>query len=214
MKKVILSLLVVASCSVFAQNTAKDFFSKNEMVWFGLNFSEAKMVGQFDQGMGAAPATGSDIKNKWISGWNGIVIAEPKNFKLKESFHKDEVYFDLSPNEKLNSTIKSDEIMTFNTYEFKDAQKTIKQVVSKLTGGDKTEGLGVVFVVESFDKGANEATAYVTIFDIKTKNILVTEKVKGTPKGIGLRNFWAGAIKDMINKVNSTYYSNWKSNAK
>jgi hypothetical protein len=34
------------------------------------------------------------------------------------------------------------------------------------------------------------------------------------PKGIGLRNFWAGAIKDVINKVNSTYYSNWKSNAK
>ena len=78
MKKIILSLLVTASCSVFSQNTAKDFFTKNEMVWFGINFSEAKMVGQFDQGMGAAPATGSDIKNKWISGWNGIVIAEPK----------------------------------------------------------------------------------------------------------------------------------------
>ena len=115
MKKIFLSLLLAASFSLFAQNTAKDFFAKNEMVWFGINFSEAKMVGQFDQGMGAAPATGADIKNKWISGWNGIVIAEPKNFKIKESFHKDDVYFDLSPNEKLNSTIKSDDLMMFNT---------------------------------------------------------------------------------------------------
>lgn len=214
MKKIILSLLMVSTLSVFAQFTAKDVFSSKTIVWYGLNFSEAKMVGQFDQAMGAGPASGSDIKNKWIPQWNSLIMTEQKNFKIKEAFQKDEVFYDITPTEKQNQNINSDDLMSFNTYTFKDAQKTAKEIVSKLKGGEKTEGIGVTFIVESFNKSMDEAVVYVTVFDIKTKNVLILERMVGKPMGIGLRNFWAGAMKHVIKQITTDYYNLWKSKSK
>ncbi len=205
---------MVSTLGVFAQFTAKDVFSSKTIVWYGLNFSEAKMVGQFDQAMGAGPASGSDIKNKWIPQWNSLIMTEQKNFKIKEAFQKDEVFYDITPTEKQNQNINSDDLMSFNTYTFKDAQKTAKEIVSKLKGGEKTEGIGVTFIVESFNKSMDEAVVYVTVFDIKTKNVLILERMVGKPMGIGLRNFWAGAMKHVIKQITTDYYNLWKSKAK
>jgi len=211
MKKIIFILLSVVSFSILSQNTAKEIFSFNTVVWYGLNFTKAKMIGQFDQAMGAGAASGNDLKNKWIPAWNSIILTEPKNFKIKEAFKKDEVFYDIAANEKLNANINSEELMTFNSYKFDDAQKTVKEIVSKLKGGERTEGIGVTFIVESFNKSLDEAVFYVTVFDIKTKNILIIEKIIGKPVGIGLRNFWAGAVKHVIKQITTDYYKIWKS---
>lgn len=210
MKKIILSLLLAVSFGVFSQNTAKEVFTSNTIVWYGLNFSKAKMIGQFDQAMGAGAASGADLKNKWIPAWNSIILTEPKNFKIKEAFHKDDVFYDVTATEKLNANINSEELMTFNSYKFDDAQKTVKDIIAKLKGGEKTEGIGVTFIVESFNKSLDEAVFYVTIFDIKTKNVLIMERIVGKPVGIGLRNFWAGAVKHVLKQITTDYYKIWK----
>lgn len=211
MKKVVLVLLLALSCKVFSQNTIKEVFTSNTIVWYGLNFSKAKMIGQFDQAMGAGMASGSDLKNKWIPAWNSIILTEPKNFKIKEAFQKDDVFYDITATEKLNANINAEDLMTFNSYKFDDSQKTVKDIVAKLKGGEKTEGIGVTFIVESFNKSLDEAVFYVTVFDIKTKNVLITERMVGKPVGIGLRNFWAGAVKHVIKQITTDYYKMWKS---
>lgn len=213
MKKVFLSLLIITNCNFFAQNSVKDIFTSKSIVWYGLNFSEAKMIGQFDQAMGAGMATPGDLKTKWMPAWNNLIVVEPKNFKIKEAFKKDEVFYDIASTEKQNQNINSEDLMSSNSFTFKDAQKTVSDVVSKLSEGEKTEGIGVVFVVESFDKSSDQANVYVTVFDIKTKNVLVSEKITGKPAGIGMRNFWAGAIKHIIKEIDTTYYHKWKSKA-
>lgn len=210
MKKLALLLCMGLWISLVSQNTAKDLFTAKEIVWYGLNFTEAKMVGQFDQAMGAAPATASEIKTKWMSAWNGLMVAEPQNFKIKEAFEKESVFYDIGPVEKANQTIKADNLMMVNPYVFADAQKSIKNAVGKLSGGEKKDGMGVTFVVESFNKTADEATVYAVVFDIKTKAILISEKIIGKPTGIGLRNFWAGAMKHVIKQVTKEYYRKWK----
>lgn len=93
-------------------------------------------------------------------------------------------------------------------------KKTVSKVISKLGHGEKTEGIGVTFVVESFNKSTDEASIYVTVFDIKTKNVLILERIIGKPMGIGLRNFWAGAVKHVIKQITTEYYSKWKTLAK
>ncbi|MBS1636275.1 MAG: hypothetical protein JST26_10185 [Bacteroidetes bacterium] len=214
MKKVILSLFVLAGSISFAQKTAKDFFSSDDMVWYGLNFSQARMIGQFDQAAGAGAATGSDIKNKWIPSWNGVIISEPKNFKREEAFRKTNIYNDIAATEKQNLAIDADKLMTYNPYSFSDPKETIKHVISSLSGGEKKEGIGVTFVVESFDKTNMKAVIYAVVFDIATKKVLISEKIEATPRGIGLRNFWAGAVKDAFKQIESSYYNKWKSDAK
>ena len=82
--------------------------------------------------------------------------------------------------------------------------------------GPKLTGCGIWKEVrlESFNKQQDMAAVYVTIFDIKTKNLLVMERITGKPLGVGLRNFWAGAIKHIIKQINEDYYRKWKSLAK
>jgi hypothetical protein len=210
MKKTYLILLSVLTFPIWAQNTKQDISKTKEIIWYGLNFSQAKMVGQFDQAVGAGAATASELKDKWIPGWNTLVISEPQNFKIKEAVKKDNIYYDLKPTETMNREIKLDSFMGVNTFTFPDATKTVQDIISALPAGDKSEGIGMTFIVESFNKTNDEASVYATVFDIKTKAVLVSEKIIGKPKGIGLRNFWAGAVKHIIKQIDDTYYNHWK----
>ena len=97
MKKITLSLaFAIAGSFAMAQNTAKDIFNKDNIVWCGLDFSKAKMIGQFDQGYGISPASGSDIKSKYAPGWNGLIINEQKKYDLGRTFRKTNVNFDIN----------------------------------------------------------------------------------------------------------------------
>ncbi|MGZ4033859.1 MAG: hypothetical protein ACXVPU_16895 [Bacteroidia bacterium] len=208
MKKLVLialSLMVVAS--VKAQD-AKKIFSSKEIVWYGLDFSKATFVGQFDQGMGAMPATGADIKNKWVGQWNALIGKEPQNFKIKEALKIDNVVYDMGPVNEINSKMDADKCMSFNPGKIDRAD--IDGMIKKYNAGDKKDGIGLVFVVENFNKGTEMADVYVTFFDIATKKVLLCEKMSGKAMGVGLRNYWAGAIKSIIKQIDSTEYKNWK----
>ena len=214
MKNIVLIFLISLSFESYAQNTGKDLFTTKNIVWYGLNFAEAKMVGLFDQAAGAGAASPGEIRDKWIPAWNVLIVNEPDHYKIKEAFRKNEVYFDLSPTEKMNHEIKLDNFVSYNAFNFSDPNKTVQDVVSALKGGDKNEGIGLVFVVESFNKTSDEASIYVTVFDIKTKKVLITEKIIGKPAGFGLRNFWGGAIKRILKQISDVNYSYWKSKEK
>lgn len=209
MKQIIIAMILCLVSSSIAQNTLKDLSNTKDIIWFGINFSEAKMIGAFDQGFGAGEASASSIKNKWIPSWNNLVLDEPKLFKVGDAFKKENVYYDIDANKKLNADIKTESLMSFNPYSFTNASETIKQIVSQLDAKEKQDGIGVVFIVESFNKTKEEAVVYVTLFDIKTKSILVSEKISSKPAGIGLRNFWAGAIKNLLKQIDKEYYHSW-----
>ncbi|MCW3085321.1 MAG: hypothetical protein JWP12_2687 [Bacteroidetes bacterium] len=209
MKKIIIAVLISITALQMNAQSAKDIFTTNEIVWYGLDFTQAKFVGQFDQGFGAMPATGLEMKNKWVGQWNGLVAKEPQNFKLKEALRKDNVYYDMAPVNEANSKMKVDACMTFNPG--KIDPKDIDAMVKKYAAGDKKQGIGLVFIVENFNKNSEMADVYVTFFDIATKKVLLTEKMSGKAMGVGLRNYWAGAVKAIIKSIDSDQYKTWKS---
>lgn len=208
MKKLLsLTVILIAALSMKAQ-TAKDAFNATEVVWYGLDFTKAKFVGQFDQGFGAMPATGTDMKNKWIPQWNALIAKEPQNFKIKEAFRKDNVYYDMAPVNEINSKIDVDNCMSFNAGKIERSE--IDAMVKKYGAGDKKEGIGLVFIVENFNKGTEMADVYVTFFDIASRKVLFTEKMSGKAMGVGMRNYWAGSIKAILKAIDTTEYKNWK----
>src|SRR5438477_13026793 len=105
--KLFLFIAFTSSClSVMADTyTAKDVFNRDEIVWYGLDFSKAKMIGQFDQGAGAGAASGSDLKMKYFPGWNAVILNEPKKYDLKKTFRKMSVFNDISPVEAKNRSV-------------------------------------------------------------------------------------------------------------
>ncbi len=209
MKKIFLFCFVLTSFFVsHAQNSNDAVFTTKDLVWYGLDFTKATFVGQFDQGFGAMPAKGYDMRTKWIPQWNNLIPAEPKKYDLKKAFRKDNVYYDLGPVAEVNSKLNEDKIMSFNQANIDRA--TFDVMISKYGVGDKKEGLGCVFIVEYFNKNEAIASIYVTFFDIATKKILLCEKVKGKALGVGMRNYWAGSIKDILTIISETEYKKWK----
>lgn len=209
MKKSIVLFLLITSISGIKAQDAKTIFSTNEIVWFGLDFSKAKFVGSFDQGMGAAPATGSDMRNKYVNQWNDLIAKEQPKFDLRKAFRKDNVIYDLKSIYEINKSLDPDACMVYN--EGKLDANEIPAMVKKYTPDIKKEGVGLSFIVENFNKNTQMADIYVTFFDIASKKVLLTEKVSGKAMGVGIRNYWAGAIKDILKQIDEKEYKNWKS---
>ncbi len=61
----------------------------------------------------------------------------------------------------------------------------------------ETEGVGLVIIMESFEKKTERATGIFTFFDIKTKKILWATKVWGVADGTGFTNHWAIGMLEM-----------------
>jgi hypothetical protein len=74
----------------------------------------------------------------------------------------------------------------------------------------KNSGIGVIFNVESFNKLKDEASVWVTFVNMDTKEVFFTERVTGGPGGVGLRNFWANSIYEIITKIRKKEFENWK----
>ena len=209
MKKLLLSLLAVAAISIKAQDASK-VFTATEVVWYGLDFTKAKFIGAFDQGMGIAGATGTDMRNKWVPKWNDLIIKEQDKYSVKDAFRKESIYYDIAAVNALNSKIDVDNMMSPNPTKIDKSE--IPNMVKNYSG-DKKEGLGVAFIIESFNKNDKLADLYVVCFDIATKKVLICEKMSGTPAGGGMRNYWAGSIKDILNQIDGGVYKRWKKEA-
>ena len=208
MKKIFCFTLLITGIAIAKAQDPKAVFNAKEIVWYGLDFTKAKFVGGFDQVGGAGAANGSDMKSKWIPSWNALILNEQPKFDLKKTFRKDNVYFDVASLNELNSKIDPDGCMTPNPGKIEKSE--IEAMVKKYSG-EKKEGVGLSFVVENFNKGTQMADVYVTFFDIATKKILLCEKVSGKAMGIGMRNYWAGAIKAILKEIDDSEYKNWKS---
>jgi hypothetical protein len=59
-------------------------------------------------------------------------------------------------------------------------------------------GIGIMFIIESFNKLEETAYIWVTIFEIESKRVISTFRKAGRPGGLGIKNYWANAIHKII----------------
>jgi len=86
-----------------------------------------------------------------------------------------------------------------------------KHVKSYDLSGKK--GIGLVFVMEGMSKTNKEATMYVTLVDMASKKVLLSEQMTGKAQGFGLRNYWAYTVYKVLNAIDKGKYSDWKKTA-
>jgi len=194
----------------FAQLSANVIFTNNELVWYGLDFTGAKFIGKFNEGFDSRPTSANELISSYIPAWNRLVLEEPRNFNLKSTFRKTSIYYDIQPIESLNSKIKPEGILTYNSHMLHKDQ--LAAMVSAYPEGSRKEGLGLVFIVESFDKSYRKGNYWVVFFDIKTHKILFSDYCSSSPAGFGLRNYWAGSLKHVLGEIRFFRYDMWKKN--
>lgn len=202
----ILYLILVNGSSVFGNdgfvfeeyksNTGRLFHS-DTIVYYGLDFTKA--IYTFPDKVGEEKAN-QKFFAAWISYFEALIRPEDILVKL----------------------LKKNQASRFNPisiqYNYTNisppwiSEKCFSLTIDSLSRHIKaysireTSGIGFVINVENLNMSHKYVSAYFTFFDISTKDILWTVKVKGTPGGSGYSTFWAIGIYNALKEYIDRYY--------
>lgn len=186
MKKQFILLALIVFAAFAFNNPDQRVFTAPEIVWCGIDFSEAKCIGP--DGFNEP----DQVKERYFSAWNELVLNESDKFNIQKFYSKSKQTNDLSVVNERNQMPELEGLVISEPYAFKEGQ--LEKIVRSYDLAMAQEGVGVVYVVESLNKTAQEAVIDVVFFDIASKDILWSKQYKESPKGFGFRNYWAGAI--------------------
>jgi len=203
-------LLLISVCIVFSFSgtsqktyTAADVFNVDEITWFGMDFSHIRLID---------PTGFTDldaIVERYFSAINSLVLSEPDKYTLSKFFYKKEVEIDLSIVRERNENIDLEGLVLEATAEYTIDEETVKGIINEYKQ-DGTEGIGVVFIMESFNKKEKLGHMWVTFFDMASSQVLFTAKMQGKAGGFGWRNYWVKTCYKVMKNIQNHQYSLWK----
>ena len=194
--------LLAASITTNAQD-AKKIFSEEKIVFYGLDFTKAKFA--------LPDAKIDEIKSTLFKQWNDNVFSDNARFAKESAFQKITVYGDPTIVDRRNTAVATSG-MTDN-YSTPLSKEEIQKVIDDYKNGVRKEGVGAVFIVESFSKKDKKGIADVVLFDIASRKVLLAKRMTGEPRGGGLNNYWVGTIEVMFNKMINGEFDVWKKEA-
>lgn len=209
MKRILLLLVstIALSLSVAAQS-AKSFLSGGDKVtWLGIDYSQVKLIGDFNQFSGAGEATAAEIRDKYFNDWNNLVARETKKYDVAKYFKQKDVTYntDFFNTRNSKADVKNMEVSSDPNYTLED----IKKIVKSYNFG-KMNGIAILFVAESLNRNTEKGTFHIVIVNTETKEILIHERALGKPGGFGLRNYWAASYYNIFKEVEKSYFKKWK----
>jgi hypothetical protein len=196
--------LTVTFASASAQ-TKSDVFNKDtEITWLGLDFSNAKLLGDREK-----YGSESDVKHL-MTAWNELILNEPDKYNVAKAVGRTKVTNAIEVTTERNGEVDAQAIFTDNQKDYLHIQPSdIPGIVSSFDFKGKT-GIGLVFIVETFSKPNVEGSMFVTFVNMGTKELLFAERVAGEPKGFGMRNYWAGCVFGVLTKMQKKEFENWR----
>jgi len=209
MKSQLLLLLMVLTFGITVKaQTLSEVLNNTEtpIFYYGIDFTKARL-------MGDPNANPRDIVERQFAGINALIINEYKKYDVAKAFRRTELANDLSYTDKRNEKADPDQLLSTNSDDFNRlSEKDIQTLISGFNGGSKT-GTGLVFVVEGMSKTKKALSLWVTLFDIKTRKVLMTKRMEGAlGSGFSFRNYWATGFKKIIDQIEKSEYKKWKSN--
>lgn len=208
--KKIAALLFFIGCSFsgFTQ-TVKEFFNSTEtpLTYLGIDYYKARLIN--DPGLNNT----SDIKNRLFNSMNQVVVAEPKNYNITGAFNRSNtVTNDLDAVTERNEKTNADNIASNDPADFSRLTENDIAAEAKALNLKGKSGVGLVFIMEGMKKEEKKSygSVWVVLLDMKTKKVLMAERLEQEAAGFGFRNFWVSIIKKSIVEINKKKYKDWK----
>jgi hypothetical protein len=201
--------LVLLSITVFfnaSSQSRQDIFNRTgpEIVWLGLDFTQIKLIGPLG-------TVDKDEIVPLFDDINRVVITERSKYNFEAALRKDKVPFNLEIVTRLNSGIRPEEVIVYNSSnENSNLNEESVSVLVKQYNVPGKEGIGLVFFMESFDKYRETGTMWVTFFSLSDRNVLFTERMSGPAGGISFRNHWARTIFEVIDQIRNSKFAEWR----
>jgi hypothetical protein len=148
----ILAFLLCAATITQAQTKEDIFSGTSEISWLGLDFSQAKFIGTATQFKDAGEITNSDMRDKYIPGWNQLFLDEMKKYNVADAVHRAEVKYLVEITDKSNSSFKGDFFSSNSDDYTKLDEEKIKKIVKGYDFKGKT-GIGLMFFIDGMSNG-------------------------------------------------------------
>jgi hypothetical protein len=186
-KIIVLLILSISLGTLNAQNHSKAF-SESSVVWYGVDYSLARFTLVTESAM--------DIVTKYIPTINAVIVQEyERKYNIRKFFNKYSVAIELDNINVNNQKIEPAKLVVDVPYTIN--QDDVKKLVSAYNTEGKT-GMGLVFIAENMNKTTSKGSFYVCFFDLATKEIIDSKRMEGKAGGAGFRNFWVGAVYDVM----------------
>lgn len=198
MKNLTFAMALFFSVAVFGQSE-KQVFAASEITFYGLDFTQSKMIGA--EGF----TNPQEIVSSFFKKWNMIIKNEYKKYNLGEA-HDKNVTLELDNTIERSIAVNADDIVVSSSHSISD--KEISTVLRDLKR-DQTEGVGLIYIVESFDKPAEKGSIYAVYFDIASNDVLMKVHFMESPGGFGIRNYWSNVTYEVIKRTKKEFYKKW-----
>src|SRR6266436_1869615 len=197
------TLMAVAMVGLLAVGTVHAQVTENPdaLIWCGLDYSRAKMIGTTDF---QRPA---DIFPGMLGAWNGLFMKEmlPELEKMTSSVGTDMTAVGAANDKASSKQIEREdgtreEKVNLSHLKDKDIASIVKSYKLK-----HEKGVGLVFVMDRLVKLQETGCIYVVFFDVSSRKVLKCERVSEKAFGFGFRNYWFRPVKEAVKKLPAMY---------
>ena len=203
MKRILFIIILCLSIqSLSAQSSFSEIKKHHSWAWLGLDFSNTKLLGS--EGFNDP----KKIIDHYFIAWNQLIFDEGEKYNVMKAFKLKQIYTEDSYFDATNSTVKLNELFVDRSYSL--SKSDINNIVENYNFSNIKQKICLVFIVERLDKPKEQAVFWVTLINSRTKEIILTERMIGKPGGFGFRNYWAGAVYDIIKQIKKKKYKQWK----
>jgi hypothetical protein len=205
-KKLIVTLFIAVSGFGLKAQTVNDIFEPNTTItWLGLDMTGAIFIGDREKW-----GSQSDIQNT-IKSWNDLFYREKEKFNVTAMLKKKTpVEFKLEITQNHNAELDISNILSEKSADHIHLRKDGVEQIAAAYNYDGLTGIGLMFNVESFNKTNNEGSLWVTFVNMATGEVLLTERMTAAPRGVGVRNYWGGAVFEIMEQVKKREYEHWR----
>ena len=167
------------------ESNIQDVINAKDIVYYGIDFSKTVLT---DRSIFLDNEKSRKYYASWIAYFETLI--KPEDIVVKLLKKKDNIRYNPVSVQQRYLGFKHKWISA-SDYSFNI--DTLKSVV-KSYQLKESSGLGFVINVENFNKESSYLTVYFTFFNISSRDILWSVKIKGKPGGDGVSSTWAEGI--------------------
>ncbi len=160
------------------------------LTFLGLDFGLARMIGS--HGFNNPTA----IRDRLFYSWNLILHNEKSKYDVQSNLGVPNYRTLFDWNASRNRFVRIETLVTDSPHFLSELQ--VIDYVANYYNDIPADGIGLTFIVESFNKLEETAYIWPTFFDIASKKVIFTTRMAGRSGGLGIRNHWANAVHKVI----------------
>lgn len=170
----------IAICAALAAVSASDVYAGENVYFYGVDFSEVKVVG--------AAETEAEFA-KAFAGINMLLVSEQEKYDFSRAVGS---YVIPYPDMMIEQS-RTNDYSGMLVYHYVNPEIDIEGKIQSYRLSQDS-GVGMVLIARVLDKPRATATYEAVLFDVATREVLQKVQVSSNARGFGLRNYWAGSV--------------------